>query len=96
MECRTENDRLFSVPSPNLAAGGTFGAARVQEAGRFGPLVLRLVRKDCYQQAGQVKLSSARRDLIRPNKRAVSRSEQKLCIDQRAQQAVARQSIETP
>src|SRR5687767_1896315 len=55
-EYRTENDVLFSVPSPRVwpRAGPRRCRPGMQEAGRFGPLVLRLVRKDYHQQAGQV------------------------------------------
>ena len=59
-------------------------------------MVLRLVRKDCHQQAGQVKLSNARSGLVGPHKRAVASSKEELGIDKRTEQRVAGRSIEAP
>ena len=78
---------LFSVPSPRVWPRKVTSSVPpgCQEAGRFGPLVLRLVRKDCHQQAGQVKLSNARGGLIGPHKRAVASSKEELGIDERTE-----------
>jgi hypothetical protein len=89
---------LSSVPSPRVwpRAVTSLVPPGLQEAGRFGPLVLRLVRKDCHQQAGQVNLSNARGGLVGPHERAITGSKKELCIDERTEQRVARRPIEAP
>ena len=69
----------------------------VNEAGRFGLSVLRLVWKDFHQLAWQVKLSNSRgADLIRPHERSIPGPKQELGVDEGTQRGVARRLIKPP
>jgi len=67
-------------------------------AGRVGPSVLRLVRKELHRPAWQVRNVSCPNGsrLIGPHERTIPSPKEELGIDQRTEQRVTRRAVETP
>lgn len=64
--------------------------------GRFGPSVLRLVRRDLHRQAGWANLRSGGPSVLGPHECSVTGAKQELGVDERTQERVTRRAVETP
>jgi hypothetical protein len=72
-------------------------ASGMSKAGRVGPVVLRLVRKELHRPAWQVDLLSPNgSSLIGPHECAVAGAKQELGVNECTEQRITRGAVETP